>query len=150
MNSDFKDLLEGFNDAGVRYLIIGGYAVIKHTEPRFTKDLDLWVATDAENAQRVYSALTDYGAPIEQLTPADFTESDAFFTMGLPPNRIDIMFDLEGVDSDHAWETRVAGMLSDVSVNFIGREDLILNKEAVGRLQDLADVDKLRETDPNK
>lgn len=146
MNSDFKDLLEAFNAAGVRYLIIGGYAVIKHTEPRFTKDLDLWVATDIENSKKVYDALAEFGAPIEELTPSDFAEPDAFFTMGLPPNRIDIMFDLNGVDIGQVWERRVDGMLGDVPVHFIGRDDLIHNKEAVGRLQDLADAEKLRQT----
>lgn len=146
MNSDFKDLLEAFNAAGVRYLIIGGYAVIKHTEPRFTKDLDLWVSTDIENSKKVYDALAEFGAPIEELSPSDFAEPDAFFTMGLPPNRIDIMFDLNGVDVGQVWERRVDGILDDVPVHFIGRDDLINNKEAVGRLQDRADAEKLRDT----
>ncbi len=146
MNSDFKDLLEAFNAAGVRYLIIGGYAVIKHTEPRFTKDLDLWVATDIENSEKVYAALVEFGAPIEDLGPSDFAQPDAFFTMGLSPSRIDIMFDLNGVDVGQAWERRVEGMFGDVPVHFIGRDDLINNKEAVGRLQDLADAEKLRQT----
>lgn len=146
MNSDFKDLLEAFNDAGVRYLIIGGYAVIKHSEPRFTKDLDLWVATDGGNAEKVYAALAQFGAPIEELSPSDFADTEAFFTMGLPPTRIDIMFDLNGVDVEHVWERRVDGMFGDVPVHFIGRDDLIANKESVGRLQDLADAEKLRQT----
>jgi len=146
VNSDFRDLLEAFNDAGVRYLIIGGYAVIKHTEPRFTKDLDLWVATDTENSEKVYAALSEFGAPIEELSPSDFADRDAFFTMGLPPNRIDIMFDLNGVDLGQVWERRVQGMFGDVPVHFIGRDDLIANKESVGRLQDLADAEKLRQT----
>jgi len=146
VNSDFKDLLVAFNAAGVRYLIIGGYAVIKHTEPRFTKVLDLWVATDIENTQKVYAALTEFGAPIEQMTPSDFADPDAFFTMGLPPNRIDIMFSLDGVNIEQVWENRVDGTLGDVPVHFIGRNDLINNKEAVGRLQDMADAEKLRQT----
>ena len=146
MNSDFKDLLEAFNAGGVRYLIIGGYAVIKHTEPRFTKDLDLWVAIDIENSKKVYSALADFGAPIDDLNPSDFAEPDVFFTMGLPPNRIDIIFDLNGVDLEQVWERRLDGNLGEVPVHFIGRADLIANKEAVGRLQDLADVEKLRQT----
>lgn len=147
MNPDYKDLLEVFNSKGVRYLIIGGYAVIKHSEPRFTKDLDVWVAIDPENADRVYAALVEFGAPVEHLTPKDFADKAAFFTMGLQPNRIDILFDLEGVDLDHAWETRVDGILGDIPVHFIGRDDLIRNKEKVARLQDLADVEKLRETE---
>lgn len=150
MNPDFKELLEAFNAGGVRYLIIGGYAVIKHTEPRFTKDLDLWVATDPDNAARVYAALIEFGAPISELEPDDFTQKEFFFTMGMPPSRIDILFDLEGVDTEQAWNRRIEDTLDGIKTAFIGREDLIRNKETVGRLQDQADVEKLRETDPNK
>lgn len=147
MNPDFKDLLQVFNDERVKYLIIDGYAVIKHTEPRFTKDLDLWVSPDKENAERVYTALEKFGAPITDLTPNDFTEQDFFFTMGIAPNRIDLLFDLKGVETESALERGVKGMLGDLEVVFIGREDLIKNKEAAGRLQDLADAEKLRETE---
>jgi hypothetical protein len=128
-------------------MIIGGYAVIKHTEPRFTKDLDLWVSPDTENAEKVYSALVKFGAAITDLTPEDFTEEDLFFTMGIAPNRIDLLFDLKGVEIDAAWQRRVIGKLGELEVVFIGRDDLIRNKEAGGRLQDLADVEKLRATD---
>ncbi len=147
MNPDFKDLLQVFNDSKVKYMIIGGYAVIKHTEPRFTKDLDLWVSPDTENAEKVYSALVKFGAPISDLTPEDFTEEDFFFTMGIAPSRIDLLFDLKGVEIDAAWQRRVIGKLGELEVVFIGRDDLIRNKEAAGRLQDLADVEKLRATD---
>ncbi len=146
MNPDFKDLLRAFNDERVRYMIIGGYAVIKHTEPRFTKDLDLWVSPEKENAEKVYAALVKFGAPITDLEPQDFTEHEFFFTMGMAPNRIDILFDLKGIDSEEAWKRGVTGSLGDLEVVFIGREDLIRNKEAAGRLQDLADAEKLRET----
>ncbi len=148
MNPDFKDLLQVFNAEKVKYMIIGGYAVIKHTEPRFTKDLDLWVSPDAENAEKVYTALVKFGAPISKLKPEDFTEEEFFFTMGIAPNRIDLLFDLKGVEVNAAWQRRVAGKLGELEVVFISRDDLILNKEAAGRLQDLADVEKLRETDP--
>lgn len=146
MNQDFKELLQGFNEEGVRYLIIGGYAVIKHTEPRYTKDLDFWVSPDVENSQRVYSALVKFGAPITDLTPNDFTKPGFFFTMGLAPNRIDVLFDLGNLDFDECWERRSEGNLGDITVNFLSRGDLIVNKESVGRLQDLADAEKLRET----
>ena len=147
MNSVFKDLLEAFKNAGVKFLVVGGYAVIKYTEPRFTKDLDVWAAADPENAAKVYAALKDFGAPLGDLSPDDFTEEDAFFTMGMPPNRIDILFGLKGVDSSGIWENRITGRLGTVEVDYIGRNDLIKNKEAVGRLQDLADAEKLRETE---
>lgn len=150
MNPDFRDLLLIFNERGVKYLIIGGYAVIKHTEPRFTKDLDVWVSAQPDNAQRVYAALAEYGAPLFDLRPEDFAEEDFFYTMGLPPNRIDVMFSLKGVDAEGAWGRRLVGLIGDIEVSYIGRDDLIQNKETVGRLQDLADAEKLRETDPVK
>lgn len=98
----------------------------------------------------MFESLATYGAPIENFKVEDFTDEGAFFTMGLPPNRIDIWFALEGVDTQGAWERRVEGPLDDITVNFIGREDLILNKIAVGRLQDLADAEKLRDTATDK
>jgi hypothetical protein len=91
--------------------------------------------------------LVKFGAAITDLTPEDFTEEDLFFTMGIAPNRIDLLFDLKGVEIDAAWQRRVIGKLGELEVVFIGRDDLIRNKEAAGRLQDLADVEKLRATD---
>jgi len=95
VNPDFKDLLEAFNEEGVKYLIMGGYAVIKHTEPRFTKDLEVWVSPDSENAERVHAALKKFGAPVADLQAHDSTQKEFFFTMGIPPSRIDILFDLK-------------------------------------------------------
>ena len=122
MNPDFKDLLEAFNEEGVKYLIIGGYAVIKHTEPRFTKDLDVWVSPDSENAERVYAAPKKFGAPVADLQANDFTQKEFFFTMGIPPSRIDILFDLKGIDAEEAWSRRIGGRLGELNVAFIGRE----------------------------
>lgn len=144
MNQDFKELLQIFSDEKVRYLIIGGYAVIKHTEPRYTKDLDLWVSPDAENAERVYRALTKFGAPITELSPEDFTQKGYFFTMGFAPSRIDVLFDLPELDFENCWQKRVEAAIGETKIYFISREDLIKNKESVGRLQDLADAEKLR------
>jgi len=87
VNQDFKDLLEAFIKEKVRFLIVGGYAVIRHSEPRYTKDLDLWVSSDAENADRVFRALTEFGAPLDGLTSNDFTRPGYFYTMGRAPGR---------------------------------------------------------------
>lgn len=144
MNQDFRDLLRAFNEENVKYLIVGGYALIKYTEPRYTKDLDIWVSPEPENAERVFRALTGYGAPISDMSPADFSRAGYFFTIGLPPNRIDILFDLSGLQFESAWRRRVGATIGDIETNFISRTDLIINKEAVGRKQDLADVEKLR------
>ena len=144
MNQDFKDLLRVFNEEKVKYLIVGGYALIKHSEPRYTKDLDLWVSPDEENAKRVFQALVKYGAPVSSMSVADFMREGYFFTMGMAPNRIDILFDLKGLSFDAAWRRRVCDLIDDLEICFLSRVDLIINKEAVGRKQDLADVEKLR------
>ena len=91
INSDFSDLLKLFNDNNVRYLVIGGYALVQYAEPRFTKALDLWISTDKENASAVYRALSDFGAPLSGMTEADFAEEGYFYQMGIPPVRVDIL-----------------------------------------------------------
>src|ERR1017187_6595989 len=94
MNSDFEELLSIFNENGVRYLIVGGHAVMLYTEPRYTKDLDVWIDASAENAERVYRSLVAFGAPLAGLTAKDFAEEGSFYQMGIPPVRVDIlMFD---------------------------------------------------------
>jgi hypothetical protein len=87
MFDDFKDLLSAFNTANVRYLIVGGYAVSLHAQPRATKDFDILISTDSENSRAVYTALTKFGAPVEGLSAMDFMEPDNFFRMGAPPDQ---------------------------------------------------------------
>jgi hypothetical protein len=96
INSDFKDLLRELNGAGVRYLIVGGYAVMVYTKPR-TKDLDLWIEPTEPNAQKLFLALAQFGAPTEDIRPGDFTEPDVFFH-GIEPVRIDIMTSIPRID----------------------------------------------------
>ena len=147
MFDDFKDLLSAFNAANVRYLIVGGYAVSLHAQPRATKDLDILISTDADNSKAVYIALTKFGAPVEGLCPTDFTEPDNFFRMGTPPVMVDIMPKISGVEFESAWPRRVTVAIDDaLTVNFISRDDLLAAKMAAGRPQDLADVDALRES----
>jgi hypothetical protein len=141
---DFKELLSILNEDGVKYLIVGGYAVIKHTEPRYTKDLDIWVSRDKRNAERLFKSLHRFGAPLKGLSPADFTKEGFFYTMGMAPLRLDILLDLKKLDFDQCWKRRVESDLSGVTAHFISAADLIINKEAVGRHQDLADAEKLR------
>ena len=140
---EFKELLNTFNEHGVKYLVVGGFAVMLYSEPRYTKDLDIWVEVSAENASRVFAALRDFGAPLEGITERDFTE-EGFYQMGRPPGRIVVMMTLDGVDFDTAWENRTSDKFRGVPVNFIGKEDLIHNKELAGRHQDLADIEKIR------
>ena len=143
VNSDFSDLLSLFKDNGVKYLVIGGYAVIQHAEPRFTKDLDLWISTDIENAAAVYKSLREFGAPLKGLTESDFAEEGYFYQMGVPPMRVDVLMGIPGFKFAEAWERRVEVNFEDLPVAFISRQDLITAKRASGRPQDLIDADLL-------
>jgi len=124
--------------------VVGGYAVIKYAEPRFTKDLDLWVATDNDNAHALYHALKEYGAPLVGLTEKDFSTPGYFYQMGRPPLRVDIMMSIPGVEFEDAWKRREEVIIDGISIPFISRQDLIKAKEASGRPQDLIDVDNLK------
>jgi hypothetical protein len=147
MYSDFKELLSVLNAHRVKYLVVGAYALSIHAQPRATKDLDILVKADAENAQAVFAALGLFGAPLQGLTAADFAEPGPFLRMGREPVGVDILTAIPGVEFDGAWERRVEAIVdpaSGLKVNFISREDLIAGKLASGRLQDLADVDAIR------
>jgi hypothetical protein len=149
MLKDQRDLLAALNAHGVKYLVVGGHAVSIHAEPRGTKDLDVFIKADAENSKAVFAALAEYGAPLGGVTPADFNDKPTtVFQMGVQPGRVDILQGIAGVPFDEAWESRVEGFLDgETPAHIISREHLIQNKLAVGRLQDLADVEKLREAD---
>ena len=146
-NQDFNELLSIFNDHKVKYLVVGGYAVGFHSQPRATKDLDLFIKPDPDNGKAVYAALAKFGAPLAGLTPDDFIKHGFFFRMGKAPLMIEILPDIKGVDFDSAWEKRVETMVdpdTGLKAFFISRDDLITAKLAAGRPQDLADVDAIR------
>lgn len=143
MNSDFKDLLKAFNDAGVKYLIVVGYAYAEHVEPRYTKDLDVWIDCSDENADRVLDALKKFGAPLRELSKADLTEAGTFYQIGLPPNRIDIITQLEAMSFAECWTRRKTVQLGNLSAEYISARDLIENKKRSGRPHDLVDVENL-------
>lgn len=143
VNSDFNDLLHIFKNHNVRYMVIGGYAVIQYAEPRFTKDLDVLISTDIKNAEAVYLALKEFGAPLAGLTPKDFSEEGFFFQMGVPPIRVDVLMGIPGINFDECWDRRVEVDFDGLNVIFISKQDLILSKRAAGRPQDLIDADLL-------
>ena len=147
MFQDFNELLSLFNAHSVRYLIVGGYAVSFHAQPRATKDIDLLIQPDAANAKAVYAALAKFGAPMEGLTPEDFSQRGKFFRMGREPVAVDILTEIDGVDFDRAWENRVEGVIDPahgLRACFISSADLMAAKIAAGRPQDIADVEALR------
>jgi len=153
MFDDLKELLSIFNDQRVKYLIVGGYAVSYHAEPRATKDIDILVKPDPENAKAIYAALTKFGAPLQGLTADDFIERDKFFRMGRAPVMVDILPEITGVDFDCAWQKRVEAVIdpaTGLTAPFISSDDLIAAKLAAGRPQDIADVAALRKAAANR
>ena len=147
MYQDYKDLLSAFHAHGVKYLVVGGFAVIYHSQPRFTKDMDLFIKADPANAKATYAALAEFGAPLEGISPDDFTDRNSFFRFGRDPKGFDILPAIPGVDFDAAWERRVEIVVdtaTGLKGNFISADDLIASKLASGRPQDLADADAIR------
>ena len=144
MNSDFRDLLEALNAAEAEYLVVGGFAVGVHTEPRYTKDLDVWVNNSPENAPKVLEALRLFGGPTGSLTAEDLTEEDAFYQIGVEPVRVDLILTLRPLTFTESWKTRTVFKIDGVPINFISIDDLIKNKEASGRPRDLVDANTLR------
>lgn len=146
MNSDFRELLQIFNDEGVRYLVVGGYAVIHHSQPRYTKDLDLWVEPTVENARRVASAFLKFGLPMAGVTQEDFATEGTQFFIGVPPCAFDFLTTISGLVFAEAWENRVASDEHGLPIWYLGKDDLISAKKSAGRLQDLADIEEIQRT----
>jgi predicted nucleotidyltransferase len=143
---DLRQLLLALNAHGVEFLVVGGWAVGFHSEPRATKDIDLFIRADVRNGEAVYRALADFGAPLGGLTPADFCDSPtSVFQIGHAPARADILQSIDGVAFDEAWSRCVQFSLEGIDVNVISADDLIQNKLKSGRLRDLADVEAVRE-----
>lgn len=140
---DFEELLACFVRHGVRAIIVGAHALAIHAKPRYTKDLDVFVEADIDNARKIVTALEEFGFAGIGLRVDDFTRGGQVVQLGHPPNRIDLMTSIDGVTFDEAWESRVESTYGDTKFFFLGRQDLIRNKKASGRPQDLADLDVL-------
>ena len=141
MNLDFLDLLRSLRAADARFLIVGAYAVGVHGRPRATKDLDVWVEPSVENAPKVMRALIDFGAPLMGLTIKDLETPEVGLQIGVAPVRIDVLTKISGVSFEEAWPRRIeADFDKGVRCAVIGLEELLKNKRAAGRPQDLADV----------
>lgn len=142
---DFKELLELFNGHKVEYIIVGAYALAYHGAPRFTGDIDIFVKPSLDNAQRILSALSDFGFGSLNLTIDDFQNPDSVVQLGVPPVRIDIITSITGVTWKEADKGKLEGVYGDIQVHFLGREQYIANKRAIGRKKDLADLESLGE-----
>lgn len=145
-NPHYKELLQLLNESQVEYLIVGGFAIMKYGEPRYTKVLDVWVHNSPQNSMRVVEALKKFGAPLEHdgITAETFAEKQVVYQIGVAPVRIDILTEITGVEFSKAWKNRVASTFFGVPVNFISLEDLVRNKQALGRSSDLKDLKQNR------
>jgi hypothetical protein len=143
VNLDFSDLFCALNAAEARYLVVGGYAFSYHAEPRYTKDLDVWVEPTSVNAAAVWKALVSFGAPMSELTVEDLSRPAMVIQLGVEPNRIDLVTSIDGVAFEDGWRGRVESTYGDAAIHVIGRRELIRNKIASGRPQDVADVARL-------
>lgn len=144
LSRDFREFIEALNENDVKYLLVGGYAVVLHGHPRLTKDIDFWILPELENAKRTLSALNQFGLGGTGTTIKDLTTPGMIMQFGVPPLRIDLITELEGVNFDLCYKKRIETTISGVKVKLIDIESLKKNKRAAGRHQDLADAENLR------
>jgi hypothetical protein len=144
MNSDFRELLQALSANDVGFLVVGGYAVIHHTQPRYTKDLDIWIKPSVENARKLMSALHQFGIPLLGLTESDFAAPKTQLSVGVAPCAIDLLTTVPGLEFEAAWDRRVLSEEGDLLIPYLSKQDLVAAKTTAGRPQDLADLDELR------
>jgi hypothetical protein len=143
MNRDFAEMLDALFAAGAEFLIVGAHALAAHGRPRATGDLDIWIRPTTTNAERVWRALVNFGAPLNELRVEDLAMPEIVFQIGIAPARIDLLTSLTGLNFEEAWLRRQLIEVEGRLLPFLSREDLIRNKAAVGRPRDLADIDDL-------
>lgn len=144
LNPDYRDILSSFNDAKVEYVVVGAYAVAAHGLPRATGDIDLFVRPTPANAKLVWSALVGFGAPLERVDVADFSREGTILQIGVVPRRIDVITAIEAVSFEEAWQGKVELELDELRLPVLGLKELLRNKLAVARPQDMADAERLQ------
>lgn len=143
LNKDFREFIELLNSNKVKYLLIGGYAIALHGHPRYTKDLDIWLEMSEENADAMMKVLKDFGFGDLDVSRKDFLNKGMVVQLGYPPNRIDLINSPDGVDFAECFESKIKIEIDGLKISVIDLENLRKNKKASGRLQDLADLEKL-------
>jgi hypothetical protein len=140
---DFKEFIALLNKNDVQYLVVGGYALAVYGHPRFTGDIDIWIQTNNDNASKLIATLSEFGFSSIKLEPSDLITPNQVIQLGYPPLRIDILTSLDGIKFDNAYSNVNNVEVDNLSINFISKSDLITNKKASSRYQDLADLEKL-------
>jgi len=145
LNSDFRDILSAFCEEKVEFMLVGAYAVAAHGLPRATGDIDLWIKCSEKNAERVWAAIMNFGAPLANISKQDFTTRGNVVQIGVTPRRIDILTQITGVEYEEAEQQSITIEIEGIAIPVIGLAHLVQNKSAVGRPQDKADVARLQE-----
>lgn len=148
LSSDLREFIHLLNTKSVRYVVVGAWALAFHGRPRYTGDIDIFVAREQDNAGRLMEVIEAFGFGQSGIERDDFLRVDHVIQLGRAPNRIDILTGISGVVFDEAWESREQGSISDVAVSIISRELLIKNKRAANRDKDQADIKLLEKTRP--
>jgi hypothetical protein len=143
LSNDLREFLESLNSRGVDYVVVGAHSLAFHARPRYTGDLGILVRATHENAVKIVDLLNQFGFADTGFKESDFTKSEQLIQLGRPPNRIDLLTSISGVPSDEAFATRIPAELDGIPVFVLSKNALIRNKRAVGRPQDLADLDTL-------
>ena len=143
LSNGLREFLESLNSRGVDYVVVGAHSLAFHARPRYTGDLDILVRATHENAVKIVDLLNQFGFADTGFKESDFTKSEQLIQLGRPPNRIDLLISITGVPSDEAFATRIPAELDGIPVFVLSKNALIRNKRAVGRPQDLADLDTL-------
>ena len=143
LSNDLREFLELLNSRGVEYVIVGAHSLAFHGRPRYTGDLDILIRAIPKNAAKLIDVLNEFGFADSRFRVSDFTTPDQVIQLGRAPSRIDLLTSISGVTSDEAFETRIPAELDGIPVFILGRESLVRNKRAVGRPQDLVDLDSL-------
>lgn len=140
LNRNFREMLSALNEAHAEFLLVGAYAMAAHGCPRATGDLDIWVRPTLENAERVWSALGQFKAPLSKISMTDFRTPDVVYRIGVPPERIDILTSITGVEFEQAWADRLSVEVDGLMITVIGLRQLHQNKLATGRPKDVLDA----------
>jgi hypothetical protein len=140
LNPDFRDMLSCLKDEAVEFIVVGAYALAAHGFPRATGDIDIWVRSSADNAQKVLRALAVFGTPLSHLTAEDFTMPDMIVQIGVEPCRIDILTGIDGLEFVQAWRDKVSVVVDDLEIFILSKADMLKNKMAAGRDKDQGDI----------
>ena len=144
LNEDYKEMLQILLNNEVKFLIVGAYAMGAYGYPRATGDFDIWVETSSNNSRKIYSSLSEFGAPLSDISKDTFTKKGIVFQIGIAPRRIDIITYIDGVNFQDAYKSREDIRLEGLSIPFISKENLIKNKQSTGRKKDKLDADYLK------